>query len=343
MSIAITGKTFTLEYVKTIGMVNNSLSGRGFANPYDTAISHDGRIFVLDRCDPLHAGAVRVGICTFEEEYLGEFGYGYGGGDGQMRLPVAMAFDSADRLYVTDEYNHRVTVFDSSGTFLDRWGTFGDGEDQVNGPAGIAIDGEDNVYIADQHNHRIQKFTAEGSFLRGWGELGSGEGQFNMPWGGAVDSLGDVYVADWRNDRIQRFSPDGQFVASYGESGDGDGQFHRPSSVAVDPEGFIYVADWGNERVQVLDPDGGFVLNLRGQATLSKWAREFFDANLDERDAREVSDLFPDLPPHVDTPFQTSSQMESYFWGPVSVKLDPAGRVYVTESSRHRLQVYQKR
>ena len=84
-----------------------------------------------------------------------------------------------------------------------------------------------------------------------------------------------MYVADWRSDRIQRFSPDGEFLGKYGNPGHGDGEFCRPSSVAVDSEGYIYVADWGNQRVQVLDPLGDFVIKLRGEATLSEWARDF--------------------------------------------------------------------
>ena len=56
-----------------------------------------------------------MGILNYEEEYLGEFGYGFGDGEGQFKLPVAMCFDSKDRLYVTDELNNRITVFNSSG------------------------------------------------------------------------------------------------------------------------------------------------------------------------------------------------------------------------------------
>ena len=37
----------TLKYAKTIGIVNNGFNGRGFAYPYDLAVSADGRIFVL--------------------------------------------------------------------------------------------------------------------------------------------------------------------------------------------------------------------------------------------------------------------------------------------------------
>ena len=344
MTTRTTPKTFTLSYVKTIGIVNNQPLGRGFQNPYDLAISRDGRIFVLNRADKARFRSIRVGICNMDEEYLGEFGRGFGSDDDQFGLPVAMAFDSEERLYVTDEYYHNIKVFDTSGELLNKWGVFGSRDGQINGPSGIGIDAEDNIYIVDQHNNRIQKFTSDGHYLLKWGEQGSGDGQFNLPWGLSLDSEGTVYVADWRNDRIQTFSPEGKLLAKFGGSGDRDGQFVRPSGVAVDADGYIYVADWGNERVQVLRPDGRFQLMLRGQATLSKWAEEWFEANPDEKEQRDKSNLTPPLqmPPHLDSPYHISSQIEPYFWGPVSVKLDKERRLYVTEHSRHRIQVYQK-
>jgi DNA-binding beta-propeller fold protein YncE len=331
-----------VSYVKTIGIVNNGYNGRGFANPYDTAISQDGRIYVLNRCDPARASAIRVGVCNLDEDYLFEFGNGYGEGEGQLRLPVAMTFDRQDRLYITDEANHRVAIYSAEGAYLSQWGAMGSGEGEFNGPAGIAIDAEDHVYVVDQHNHRVQKYSRDGQFLLQWGDEGRGPGEFNLPWGACVDADGHVYVADWRNDRIQKFSADGDFIAAYGESGDGDGQFVRPSGVAVDAEGFIYVADWGNERVQILGPDGSFQLKLRGQATLSKWADEFFASNPDEWETRRQADLTPELPAHLNTPYHISAQTEPYFWGPVSVTVDRDNRLYVAETNRHRFQVYQR-
>ncbi len=193
-----------------------------------------------------------------------------------------------------------------------------------------------------QNNNRVQKFDTEGRHILSWGAEGSGQGQFNLPWGVAVDSESNVYVADWRNDRIQKFSVGGEFISAFGESGQGDGRFSRPSGVAVDGDGNIYVADWGNERVQVLGPDGGFRLKLRGQATMSKWAEDFFASNPDELAERNKSHLVPELPPHLNTPYHISSQTEPYFWGAVSVTLDGDGRLYVAETNRHRLQIYRK-
>ena len=110
MTTQTQSSTIAVDYVKTIGIVNNGLNGRGFANPYDLAVSGDGRIFVLNRCDPARATGIRIGVCNLDEDYLFEFGDGAGNGDTQFRWPVALTFDSQEHLYVTDEQNQRVTV-----------------------------------------------------------------------------------------------------------------------------------------------------------------------------------------------------------------------------------------
>lgn len=103
----------------------------------------------------------------------------------------------------------------------------------------------------------------------------------------------------------------------------------------------MYIADWGNERVQVLDPEGGFVQNLRGAATLSAWAINFLNINKEEGAARARANLEPTIAfSDPDDPYEVSSHIEKYFWSPMSVKLDDAGQLYVTESNRHRLQIY---
>ena len=83
-----------MRYLKTIGIKTNQPVGRGFLFPYDTAFSNDGRIFILNRGRVSQPPGTRIQICTFEEEYLGEFGRGKGMADGQFKVPVSMAFNS---------------------------------------------------------------------------------------------------------------------------------------------------------------------------------------------------------------------------------------------------------
>ena len=328
-----------LEYFMTLGMT--VMEGRGFYYPVDTAIGQDSRLYVVNRSLDNVARGVRVTMCDIDSEYYGNFG-SFGNKDGQFEWPSGGAIDSRGRVYISDEQLHRISVFDHSGAFLSQWGAHGSGEGDLDTPSGIAFDDQDNLYVSDTYNHRIQKFTADGRFLLSFGSQGQGNGELNLPWGVTLDDNNNVYVADWGNDRIQKFSPQGDCLASYGASGIADGEFQRPSSVAVDGEGYIYVADWGNERVQVLDPQGGFVMKMRGEATLSKWAANFLSVNEEEGAARARANLDPKIEYFVDVPHEESSHTEKFFWSPVSVKLDRAGTLFVTESNRHRIQVYKR-
>ena len=335
-----------LRYSHTIG--HFSVSGDAFAAPVDVALGCEGRLYVINRGTADLDSKVgrldlkRITVFTVDEEFLGQFSH-HGTDDGQIMWPVAAVTDKDENLYVSDEALHRITIFDKEGRFLSKWGTMGGGEGEFNMPAGIAFDNDENLLVVDGLNNRVQRFTKEGRFLSGWGRAGGGDGEFNMPWGITIDQAGDVYVADWRNDRIQKFDSQGNHLASFGTPGQGDGQFHRPSGVAVDGDGDVYVADWGNERVQVLGPDGSFRVKLLGEATMSKWSQSYFKANEAEWEERQKSDLEPELDLGPEDFFRNrSANIEKLFYGPTSVRIDDQGRLYVVESCRHRIQIYQK-
>jgi sugar lactone lactonase YvrE len=251
--------------------------------------------------------------------------------------------DAGQRLYISDEALHRISVFDHDGQFLYKWGVQGQSEGEFDRPAGLAFDADGHLLVADGRNHRVQRYTPDGQFLGQWGRHGKGAGEFDLPWGLATDSENQIYVADWRNDRIQKFDAEGRPMASWGTAGSGEGEFRRPSGVAVDAEGLIYVADWGNERVQILDPDGYCLALLRGDAGVSQWGRDYFISNQDELEERQHANLEPelDLLPS-DGQREVSASIEKLFWGPTSVKIDAEGRIYVVDSCRHRIQVYHK-
>ena len=332
------------RYSHTVGFYAEV--GKGFHFPIDLALDRDGVMYVVNRAgfdasSRMHTK--RVTVCTpDEEEYLSSISYG-GAEDGQIMWPTAIAIDKDGRLYISDEALHRISIFNAKGDFLGKWGAYGEGEGQLNRPAGIAFDGDDNLLVVDGLNNRVQKFTKDGHFLSGWGRPGKGEGEFNVPWGIGLDREGNVYVADWRNDRVQKFDAGGNYLATLGTPGQGDGELQRPAGVAVDRDGDIYVADWGNERVQVFGPDGGFRAKIRGEAGLSRWAEEYFISNQDELEERRLANMEPPLDRlSSGSLHDQSASIEKLFWGPTSVKFDARGRVYVVDSLRHRVQIYEK-
>ena len=315
--------TRSYRYSHTIGI--DDFSGRSFRHAVDLALGHNGMLYVLQRGVAMQRN-LAVKICSVDEEFFGDFGV-YGTGRGEWMWPAGIATDSQERLYISDEWNQRISVFDSKGNFLDEWGEAGAAPGQLNRPSGLACDAEDRLLVVDALNHRIQRFTKEGKFLDGWGSHGTGPGRFNMPWGIAVSADGQVFVTDWRNDRVQKFGPEGRFLLQWGSPGSGQGEFDLPAGIAVDPAGDVYVVDWHDHRVQIFDRNGGFQAQLTGDATMSTWGEQLLAANPLMMDQRRVA---KDL-----------SQGQG-LWNPRGIKVDDQGRIILVDSGRGRLQVYQK-
>ena len=135
------------------------------------------------------------------------------------------------------------------------------------------------------------------------------------PTGLAVDQSFRVFVADMGNRRV-RLIDQGQVttLAGSGPSGTGAGGFaDGPAGsalfnglvgVAVDGAGKVYVADYGNNRIRVVF--GGQVTTLAGNG-----ARDFADG---------------------------PAAAAMFSW-PRGVAVDSSGRVYVGDSTNHRIRV----
>lgn len=242
--------------------------------------------------------------------------------------PTCAVF-SNDRLYVTDELQNRIIIFDSDGRFMSEFGETGNEEGQFDRPSGITLDSDGALFIADTLNHRIQKLTADGTFISSFGQFGQSDGQFDSPWGLETGIDGSLFVADHKNNRVQKFSPEGTHAGTFGDGGTDSQRLDHPSDVAIDPEGDIYVCDWVNNRVQLYDAVGVHITSLQGAAfELSKWQQQYVRGNPDVYKARRrVATLEP----------------EKWFALPTSVAYDPSkSRLLVVDSQRWRIQIFDK-
>ena len=176
-----------------------------------------------------------------------------GTGDAMFDYPRGVAVTDKDEIVAADEWNHRVQVFDSNGTFLRSFGHLGKNAGEFSCPDGIAIDKDGNIFIADRGNNTVQIFRREETYLGSFGGNGSLDNQLSSPRGLSLDSTGNIIVADADNKLIKIFTPDGRFVMKIG----GQGSFSDPVHCVQCGEYFI-VSDSIEHCIKVFNREGHF-------------------------------------------------------------------------------------
>ena len=308
-----------LNYSHTIGIA--SFEGRGFMNPIELKF-HNEILYVLSRSNGSNKNN-RISAVSLDSEHKFEFA-NWGEENGKSILPTSIAIDHKNQIFLSDEHLNRITVFDLDGNFKKSWGEFGSDENQINRPSGIAFNKDNHLYIVDHINSKIKKFDEDGKFISSFGSFGTKEGEFNYPWGISLDNEENIYIADWRNNRVQKFHKNGEFIKSINSYK--DKKINRPSSVHVDDRGYLFVSNWGDNSVLIFDDNQNFLSELFGDATLSKWCKEFLEVNPEQSSWRENAGLFEE---------------EKRFWKPTGIDTNQ-DLIFIADACRHRVQIYKK-
>ena len=261
--------------------------------PMGIAVSDDGeRLYISDH------GQRAIFVYDFKKKTA----LTIGGAENPLAMPMQLALDAKENIYVVEQAKKGVTVFDREGKQL-RFIT----DESIVRPTGVAIDNtRGKIYVSDTSHqkdldHTVKVFDMEGKFL---GKVGKGkgeiEGAFLFPTFLTVDAKGNLYVSDTVNNRIQVFDPDGKFLQQIGKRGTAYGQFDKAKGVALDSFGNVYVVDGGWCNVQIFNSKGQVLLFFGGRGTI------------------------PGL-------------MQS----PTSLAIDKNNRIYVGDMLNHRINLYQ--
>ncbi len=193
---------------------------------------------------------------TYTAGPSGQFGEP-GPGTGQLAEPAGLAVEeSTGDVYVADQGNGRVEVFDAQGAYLSQF----DGSEAPGGkfvkPVDVAVDnsggpGKGRVYVLDQGSESIEVFTAAGKYVTQLTGVCENPGEappctgsrllpFGRPVGVAVDTAGDLWV-------YAAGSREGLGVVSeLDAAGDSVGQFQTNRETApgfaVDASGDAYAS-----------------------------------------------------------------------------------------------------
>jgi len=109
------------------------------------------------------------------------------GQTGDSELSLRVAADGQGDLLALGEFNNAVFRFDSSGRFLNRFGSQGDEPGQLRAPMSIGVDGQGRVYVGDIWG--VEVFDRDGRFLRRIEVEGS-------PFGLTFDDDGSLWIVN---------------------------------------------------------------------------------------------------------------------------------------------------
>ena len=208
-----------------------------------------------------------------------------GNAQGQLHIPLGVCVcvdPQQGHLWVADNDNNRIQVFDEQGYFVRQFPCIQD-------PSSVAFLSTGDIVVASLSDKRLHVYSPEGALRRSFGAFGrpwqvavvltkgtenhlavadyykkciqfvsSTDGHVirtlateSGPQGVVVTPDGYVLVVETGRDRVVVFSPQGEHVHQWGSNGSAPGQFYFPRSGALLPDGRVVIADSGNNRIQL--------------------------------------------------------------------------------------------
>lgn len=174
--------------------------------------------------------------------------------------------DSQGRIYIHNQSEHAMVVFDPDGKFITSWG-----KEYAEGAHGLQLSkesGQEYLYLATTSQHTVVKTTLTGEVV--WtlgypkepGIYDADPAKF-VPTNVAIAPNGDVYVADgYGLSYIHQYNSEAEYIRTWGGVGSEPGKMKCPHGIWVDTRGaepLIVVADRANVRLQYFTLDGKHV------------------------------------------------------------------------------------
>ncbi|MDH5431945.1 MAG: fibronectin type III domain-containing protein [Nitrosopumilus sp.] len=215
---------------------------------------------------------VSIQFAYAEPEFSFKFGTS-GTDDDELNNPTDVVVDkNGKNIYIVDNNNDRISVFEIDGDFDFIFGTScdiaviqdcndnadgadEDGDGQFNNPLSIVRDALGKFFVVDVGNKRIQVFDDDGEFQFKFGSSNSGVDEYLGSATGVViqESTREILVSNIETDSISVFDSTGNYMFEF-NSFNGNDDFKNPTHMVIDNSNqILYVSDSGNDRIVIFE------------------------------------------------------------------------------------------
>ena len=296
-------------------------------------------------------GQIEILASNRERELLPIVGIRYvrtlgkaGQGAGEFQMPLGLAIDEADRIYIADAGNNRIQVIDATGNYITEFGGRGWQTGEFDHPSDIALSFQRSyrhLYVADTRNNRVQYCNFVDQIFYPLSQSIEGT-PLDQPEGIGIGRNGEVYVVDTGNHRWIEFNVIGAPVVARGSFGGGPEQLWNPTDLGVDTHGNVYVVDTGNHLIKKYDFSGNPIRAWGGEGNTLGYLQEPKGIALDDWNYLYVTDsgnrriqVFTPDGKSV-TEFTTPTLLE-----PIGIAVSKNGRVFVSDAEANNIKVFQ--
>jgi hypothetical protein len=300
-------QTAQLQFVPTLlnvyagsGAANCSGTGNGGAatsaplgEPTAVAADSLGNVYIADQACNVVRKVTPAGVIS-NFAGISSFGGGFSGDGGQatsaeLNVPLDVAVDGSNNVYIADYSNHRIRVVNAATGVITTFAGDGNGffnggpraSTPISGPTGLAFDPQGNLYFATGFQHLVGKINTSGTVSLFAGEQvtsGSNAGEgipgytgdgglaidatLDDPQAVASDQLGNIYIADYNNNVIRMVNTSG-IITTYagngtaGYMGDGGPALSAEllaAGVSADLAGNLYISSGSTTSISTLPP-----------------------------------------------------------------------------------------
>ncbi|MBI4401038.1 MAG: hypothetical protein HY581_05355 [Nitrospirae bacterium] len=329
-----TGVELGVGYIETFagnGKARSTGDGKlavkaGIPLPHHVALDKEERYLYV-----AESGSDRVRRVDLKEGTLHNFaGIGetcYSGDSGPcseagLYLPLGVAFDSHNNLYICDSGSNRIRRVDRETGIITtvvgtgQFGFHGDGpalEVNLTWPAAIAFDPDDVLYIADTQAHRVRRYdrrTGRVTTIAGMWSAEDDAREQPLVARNLVVLSGDSIGIDFSDDHgwLRPECSDGLDLSFYLDDGRPalEARLYDLVGIALDSHGHIYVVDKGSNRVRKIDRNTGIISTVAGAC------RYGFDGD-------------------------GKLAVKSMLHAPEAIVFDPADNMYISDTMNHRV------
>ena len=256
----------------------------GIPLPHHVALDKEERFLYI-----AESGSDRVRRVDLKEGTLHNFaGIGetcYSGdsgpcGEAGLYLPLGLAFDSRNNLYICDSGSNRIRRVDHETGIITtvvgtgQFGFNGDGpalEVNLTYPAAIVFDREDNLFIADTQAHRIRHYdprTEMVTTIAGFWTHEDDAREQPLVARNLVVLSGDSIGIDFSDDRgwLRPECSDNADLSYYLDDGRPatEARLYDIVGISLDSRGDVYVVDKGSNRIRKIDRHTGIISTSAG-------------------------------------------------------------------------------